>query len=173
MSPANLHPLPKAHLEAIGCVVTLWSTLEEIAEECLLYAASLDTGAVGHAVTSQMGINQRLDALLSLVHLTKPDSDLEVELQKIDKEIRKEREGTPPIQTERNKVVHGYWETRDKEVMFSKISAKRRLKVAHTSISVEEIEAIAERIAQAVEKFESWEFRFLASLAETEEANAQ
>jgi hypothetical protein len=117
-----------------------------------------------------MGINQRLDALISLVHSSMAESPLEVELQKINKEIRVRRGEIPSIQTQRNEVVHAYWQRgiMPERAIFLRFSAKGRLKVMYEFKTAGEIDAIAERIAQIVEKLDSWQYRFLASMAALE-----
>jgi hypothetical protein len=169
--------LSKKHLQAIGAVVAYWSLLERIVEECLLNAARLDDDANAQALTAHMSIEQRLDALLSLVEASAIAAPLKNGLQQIDTSIRVGPQNKPSLKTERNEIVHSYWTAASKRggALATTVRARGKLKLSITKKTPTEIEAVAIRIRDLTERLGNWQIKFLAQLARariaTEEAS--
>ena len=158
-----LHLIPRKHLEAIGCVATQWSLLELVIEECILGAAGFkETPFLGRTITTHMGITQRLDALLSLVHEIMPDSDVEQELKKINRLIRYERGGHPSLQSERNAIIHSHWEKgiQANEAFISSIRSRGKLSISGGRVKPDQILGVADRIRQTTLLLFNWQDRF-------------
>jgi hypothetical protein len=158
--------LPKGHLEAIGAIAAQWSLLELLVGECILAVANLHHN-IGRSIIAQMGIIQRLDALLSLVNETIPDTELARQIVQINDIIRYEREGKPSLQTKRNRIVHTYWEARtssspdkdDVALSFS-IRARGKLRTILTAVHVSELRQIAAEIDHMNGHLDDWLVRF-------------
>lgn len=146
------------HLEAIGCVASQWSLLELIIEDCILDVSELPQPHFGRNLTAQMGISQRLDALLSLVNTRMSNSRVETELKVINKAIRQEIGGRPSLQSERNRVIHSFWEEGLAPEIAVAVSfrAYGKFKVTVLVLTPEEIFEIADRIRVTTIRVATW-----------------
>lgn len=160
MSEPPPESISKAHLEAIGCVATNWSVLELVIEFCIFEIAEI-LPQLGRSLTTHMGITQRLDALLSLVNEQIPDTALQADIKKLNKIIRRETEGKPSLQSERNRVIHSIWADipQPDKAAAVRWRAYGKVTVYVSSITPEEILDIARQIVAVSTEIEEWQIR--------------
>ncbi|MCZ6861360.1 MAG: hypothetical protein O7I42_13980 [Alphaproteobacteria bacterium] len=135
------------HLQAIGLVTTCWSKFEWLVEELIWRLARIENGLVGHVLTAELGIQTRLNVLLSLADITIRDSEQETRLRTIQKRVVSGYMGKPSIASERNRIVHAYWSASDDKLAFaSNVKAKGRLSFDIKNMKVTDLNNTAQRI---------------------------
>ena len=170
MSELPLKLISDKHLEAIGCVSVQWSLLELVIEDCILDAASLPQPHFGRNLTAHMGVTQRLDSLLSLVNARLANTTLEKQVLDINKRIRRSFEGNPSLQTQRNRVIHSYWEqgTESDVAVALSFRAYSKLKINFMHMRPEDILGTADQIRLVVQDLGDWQDRLQTKLAKME-----
>jgi hypothetical protein len=148
MRPDEINFLaPPGHLQAIGLVAASWSKLEWLVEELIWQLAGIMDSLWGRAITSDLGIRARFDALLSLADVRIPDTEEEKKLQALQKRIVSGVGGKPSLSSLRNKVIHAYWSDLDGPRAFAtNVSARGKLKFDIRPMEESEIRGIAEAI---------------------------
>jgi hypothetical protein len=134
------------HLRAIGKVILEWQILEaqiEAAVWTLLFVDYWTTSPwlkerEGRAITTHLTTPLRLDMILSLAQ-TRLHKSLRQSLKDCISRIR-------PLMAERNTMTHAQWSMTPKGILRQTYKARGKLKPAFDLVSVEGIEALADRI---------------------------
>ncbi|SDG35286.1 hypothetical protein [Pelagibacterium luteolum] len=125
--------IPDEYAIALGRVSLAWSQTESVLEDAIAGVAGI--GAFrGWAITTHMNLNNRIDTLLALIRLGSLDSKLQSEIESAIKDIRKAAD-------DRNRFVHSYWATdeRDGKVYLTSKTARGALKPKAQSVSTTEV----------------------------------
>ena len=154
MTSENDKPTPGLgpdFLQAIGLVATNWSTLEMFVEEAIAGLLEVNTRGHIYALTANLQISTRLDAVVALAGMRlEPKNDL-LELKRLVKQI-------DDLRPRRNRVIHAVWETTpDPAVAITHyMRSYRKLISRRDLIEVAEIERIAADIEATALEFNAF-----------------
>ena len=95
----TLDNIPPEDHESIGLVANAWSHLEGAVERIIWRLARIDDNH-GAAITTHMGIGNRIDAALALANLEFPKAHATQRLKKLKKPIK------DTLYSNRNRIVH-------------------------------------------------------------------
>ena len=110
-----------------------------------------------HALTAEMMMRQRLDALLALVSVRVKDEARKAEIKRINKIIQSGYEGEESLSGRRNRVVHAFWwGLPTGQAIHMNIKARGKVSYDFGTMSPSDILAVAERTVEITDELEQW-----------------
>jgi hypothetical protein len=142
--------LTPAHYSAIGLVAANWSALERLTDSAIWRVAKIPTDEAGACITAQIfTMEGKLKALIALLRVRNVSKAAVADLNKFADDMR-------GLGEQRNRVVHDPWVG---DVPYGnphrfQMTAQRTLVMDYTPMPTTEVTAVAERISDAVDRFD-------------------